>query len=66
MEKEIPTNLVSESMLENFNVIIDNIRVILERTPPELSADIFRRGIYLTGGASGTDCKGDRLKGQYE
>ena len=52
MEKEIPTNLVSESMLENFNVIIDNIRVILERTPPELSADIFRRGIYLTGGAS--------------
>ena len=52
MEKEIPTDLVSESMFENFNVIIDNIRVILERTPPELSADIFRRGIYLTGGAS--------------
>lgn len=52
MEKEIPTDLVSESMLENFNVIIDNIRVILERTPPELAADIFRRGIYLTGGAS--------------
>ncbi|MDE7205452.1 MAG: rod shape-determining protein [Lachnospiraceae bacterium] len=52
MEKEIPTDLVSESMLENFNVIIDNIRVILERTPPELSADIFRRGVYLTGGAS--------------
>ena len=52
MEKEIPTNLVSDSMLESFNVIIDNIRVILERTPPELSADIFRRGIYLTGGAS--------------
>ncbi len=52
MEKEIPTELVSESMLENFNVIIDNIRVILERTPPELSADIFRRGVYLTGGAS--------------
>lgn len=52
MEKEIPTDLVSESMLENFNMIIDNVRVILERTPPELSADIFRRGIYLTGGAS--------------
>lgn len=52
MEKEIPTDLVSSCMLENFNMIIDNIRVILERTPPELSADIFRRGIYLTGGAS--------------
>ena len=52
MEKEIPTDLVCSCMLENFNMIIDNIRVILERTPPELSADIFRRGIYLTGGAS--------------
>lgn len=52
MEKEIPTDLVTQCMLENFNVIIDNIRVILERTPPELSADIYRRGIYLTGGAS--------------
>lgn len=52
MEKAIPTDLVDECMLEHFNVIIDNIRVILERTPPELSADIFRRGIYLTGGAS--------------
>jgi rod shape-determining protein MreB len=52
MEKEIPCDLANESMLENFNVIIDNIRVILERTPPELSADIFRRGVYLTGGAS--------------
>ena len=52
MEKEIPTDLVSESMLENFNVIIDNIRVILERTPPELAADISDRGIVLTGGGS--------------
>ncbi len=26
--------------------------MILERTPPELGADIFRHGIYLTGGAS--------------
>ncbi len=52
MEKEIPTDLVGESMLENFNGIIDNVRLILERTPPELSADSFRRGLDLTGGAS--------------
>ena len=26
--------------------------MILERTPPELAADIYRHGIYLTGGAS--------------
>ena len=24
----------------------------MERTPPELAADIYRHGIYLTGGAS--------------
>ncbi|MGN1171117.1 MAG: rod shape-determining protein MreB [Lachnospiraceae bacterium] len=52
VEREIPTGLVDEALLENFNTIIDNIKVILERTPPELAADIYRHGIYLTGGAS--------------
>ena len=40
-----------DSLKEHFNSIIDNIKVILERTPPELAADIYRQGIYLTGGA---------------
>lgn len=52
VEREIPTNLVDDAMTEHFNAIIDNIKVILERTPPELAADIYRHGIYLTGGAS--------------
>lgn len=52
VEREIPTKLVDESLRENFDVIIDSIKVILERTPPELAADIYRHGIYLTGGAS--------------
>ncbi len=52
VEREIPTKLVDEALEENFNGIIDNIKVILERTPPELAADIYRNGIYLTGGAS--------------
>ena len=34
------------------SLTLDSVKIILERTPPELSADIFRRGIYLTGGAS--------------
>jgi hypothetical protein len=33
-------------------VIVDAVRVALERTPPELSADIVDRGIVLTGGGS--------------
>lgn len=52
VEREIPTKLIDEALAENFNGIIDNIKVILERTPPELAADIYRHGIYLTGGAS--------------
>lgn len=52
VERELPTNLIDESLIEHFHMIIDNIKVILERTPPELAADIYRHGIYLTGGAS--------------
>ena len=52
IEREIPTKLVVECLEEHFASIIDNVKVILERTPPELAADIYRHGIYLTGGAS--------------
>jgi rod shape-determining protein MreB len=34
------------------SAIIQAIRIALERTPPELSADIIDRGIVLTGGSS--------------
>ncbi len=52
VERELPTKLIDESLIEHFDTIIDNIKVILERTPPELAADIYRHGVYLTGGAS--------------
>lgn len=55
VEREIPISLIEECMIEHFNAIIDNIKVILERTPPELAADIYRHGVYLTGGASQVD-----------
>ena len=53
VERSIPTNLVEKAMNENFEFIIDSVRVILERTPPELGADIYRKGIFLTGGSAG-------------
>ncbi len=52
VEKEIPTDLIAASLEDNFHSIIENVKMILEGTPPELSADIYRNGIYLTGGAS--------------
>ncbi len=32
--------------------IIEEIRIIFEKTPPELAADIRRRGLYITGGGA--------------
>lgn len=68
VERSIPTDLIDASLADNFAAIVDNIKVILERTPPELAADIYRRGIYLTGGAANTKhldemiAKGTNLK----
>lgn len=61
VEREIPTALVDDALGETFNMIIDNIKVILERTPPELAADIYRHGIYLTGGASQVNHLAERI-----
>lgn len=50
--REITGALVNEGIQELLLQITENIKVILERTPPELSADIINRGIYLTGGSA--------------
>jgi rod shape-determining protein MreB and related proteins len=43
---------IREALSECIATIINAIRVALERTPPELSADISDRGIVLTGGGA--------------
>src|SRR5436309_1005221 len=43
---------IRESLSECVATIMNAIRVALERTPPELSADISDRGIVLTGGGA--------------
>jgi rod shape-determining protein MreB len=43
---------IREALSENISTIVNAIRVALERTPPELSADISDRGIVLTGGGA--------------
>jgi len=55
IEKSISVNLVYECLKELFAQIVENVKSILERTPPELGADIYRNGIFLTGGASQID-----------
>jgi rod shape-determining protein MreB len=48
----IKSTEVRESMVEPLSVIIDSVKRTLERTPPELAADIIDRGIMLAGGGA--------------
>jgi rod shape-determining protein MreB len=43
---------VREALAEPISHIVDGVRQALERTPPELSADIMDRGIVLSGGGA--------------
>jgi rod shape-determining protein MreB len=43
---------IREALSECVGTIVNAVRVALERTPPELSADIVDKGIVLTGGGS--------------
>jgi rod shape-determining protein MreB and related proteins len=43
---------IRDALAECVAAIVNAIRVVLEQTPPELSADISDRGIILTGGGA--------------
>ncbi|ADF41925.1 rod shape-determining protein [Priestia megaterium] len=43
---------VEEALRESVSVIVQASKSVLERTPPELSADIIDRGVILTGGGA--------------
>ena len=43
---------IAESLAEPVGQIIDSVKTALEKTPPELAADIVDKGIVLTGGGA--------------
>ena len=49
---EITADFVANAIEEQLKSIVDAIKMILERTPPELGVDIIRNGIFLTGGVA--------------
>lgn len=49
---EIGTEEIRESLLESVTLIVESVKSVLERTPPELAADIIEKGILMTGGGS--------------
>ena len=54
LPKEVIINdaQIREAILKTINQIIENIKITLETTPPELVADIYEHGIVLTGGGA--------------
>jgi rod shape-determining protein MreB len=49
---EITSEQVRDALAPSVDQILDSIRYTLDRTPPELAADICERGIMLTGGGA--------------
>lgn len=43
---------VEQALKESVSVIVQAAKNVLEKTPPELSADIIDRGVILTGGGA--------------
>ncbi len=48
----INSDEIRDALAEPVNAIVEAVRVVLEKTPPELSADIVDKGIVLSGGGS--------------
>lgn len=53
MTVEVSMAKVSEAIQEPISMILDAIKWVLERIPPEMASDILQNGIYLTGGSAG-------------
>ena len=43
---------IREALADSVVAIVNAVRTALEKTPPEISADIFERGVILTGGGA--------------
>ena len=49
---EINSNQVREAIQDSIDEIVNALKEVLEKCPPELSADILNNGVVLTGGGS--------------
>jgi rod shape-determining protein MreB len=49
---QISSSEVTEALQEPLQAVVSTVRATLEKTPPELAADIIDRGMVLTGGSA--------------
>ena len=58
----VSTQEIREAIAEPVSAIVDAVKVTLDKTPPELAADIMETGIVLTGGGALLHGLGPRLQ----
>ncbi len=49
---QVTSSEVTEAIAEPLAAIVNTVRSVLEKTPPELASDIIDRGMVITGGSS--------------
>jgi rod shape-determining protein MreB len=48
----VSTNEITNALQDCLGSVVQTVRAVLERTPPELAADVIDRGLVLTGGGA--------------
>ena len=59
---EVSSVEIRDALNENITQIVEGVKQTLERTPPELSADILDRGVMITGGGALLKGLDERIK----
>ena len=49
---ELKSDEICEALAEPINTVVESVKIALESTPPELSADIVDKGVVMTGGGA--------------
>lgn len=64
--QEVPVSLVQAALKEHLDTIVQEIKVMLERTPPEVLKSIQKNGIYLAGGLANLPGISDYIEGSID
>jgi rod shape-determining protein MreB len=52
IDMEIDSEFVTETITESLHSLVDNVKSLLEKVSPELSADIIDSGVFISGGSA--------------
>ena len=63
---EIVASEIDAAILKHINSIIDEIRITMEEIEPEVAADIYETGIYLSGGGAGIRILKERIEAELK